>query len=202
MLLEAPPPRRHISSASVSLSTASAILQKYLQNSEAHAHLHPDALITPDGVTFNAQGGSMGNPLMHHLSRVAAGLRGEYLEPERTLDAEEEEEGEGKDSVAGGQGGKGAAVQEDWQDMASYQAEQGGIEIGEVGDRTNVVQEGGEEPEVQSKDNKKRKKDQADGQQAPADGQMDKEARKKAKKDRDLQRKRENAAKAKAKKSD
>jgi len=195
MLLEAPPPRRHISSTPTSLASASSILQKYLQNSETHAHLHPDALITPDGVTSNAQGGSMGNPLMHHLRRVAAGLRGEYLEPDRTLDVDEEEEDAAGAST--GTGGKSAAAIEDWQDMAAYQAEQGGIEIGEVGERTNVVQDGVEEPEVQSKEKKKRKKDQVDGEQAPAHGKLDKEARKKAKKERDLQRKRENAARAK-----
>ena len=137
----------------------------------------------------------MGNPLMHHLRRVAAGLRGEYLEPDRTLDVDEEEEDAAGAST--GTGGKSAAAIEDWQDMAAYQAEQGGIEIGEVGERTNVVQDGVEEPEVQSKEKKKRKKDQVDGEQAPAHGKLDKEARKKAKKERDLQRKRENAARAK-----
>ncbi|USP75375.1 hypothetical protein yc1106_02649 [Curvularia clavata] len=192
MLLEAPPPRRHISSAPVSLSATSATLDKYLQNSETHAHLHPDALITPDGITFNAQGGAMGNLLMHHLRRVAAGLRGEYLAPDKSLDVEEEEA-----AGAGAKGNGSAAADEGWQDMASYQAEQGAVEIGEVGDRTNVVQEGGEEPQVQTKDKKKRKKGQAEDEKVLAEGEVDKEARKKAKKERDLQRKRENAAKAK-----
>lgn len=196
MLLEAPPPRRQVSSAPVSLSAASAVLEKYLQNSETHAHLHPDALITPDGVTFNAKGGAVGNLLMHHLRRVAAGLRGEYLEPDATLEAQEEAL-----DAADGEGSKNTGAEQEWQDVAAYQAGQGGIEIGDVGNRNNVVQEGGQEPLVQTNDTKKRKKDQAYGhdhnQQSPPDGQVDKDARKKAKKERDLQRKRDNAAKAK-----
>jgi hypothetical protein len=196
MFLEAPAPRRHISSAPVSLDAASAIVSTYLQNSETHAHLHPDANITPEGITFNAQGGAMGNPLMHHLRRVAAGLRGEYLEPDKTLDEEENgvQDGAPAGVVLGSKKpGKGrkeyAAVEEDWQDMASYQAEQG-IEIDELGPRTNVVQEGGEEPEVQApSEGKKRKKDQVE--QGDADGKLDKAARKKAKKERDQQMRRE-----------
>ncbi|KAG9377855.1 hypothetical protein A1F94_010971 [Pyrenophora tritici-repentis] len=77
MPLEAPPPVRHVSSTPMSSTSASAMLDKYLKNSEIHAHLHPDAMITPRGVTFNAQGGALGNPLMHHLRRVAAEQRGE-----------------------------------------------------------------------------------------------------------------------------
>jgi hypothetical protein len=202
MILEAPPPRRHISGAPISLSDASGILEKYLSNSETHPHLHPDATITPEGVAFNAQGGAMGNPIMHHLRRVAAGLRGEYQEPERALDMEEDQQDFTADvTVSGGKGKTGkkaAGADDDWQDLASYQAEQGDIEIGEIGDRTNVVQEGGEEPQVQSpKDRKKRKNEQAE-ELVVADGQIDKEARKRAKKERDQQRKKEKAAKSKA----
>ncbi|EMD85104.1 hypothetical protein COCC4DRAFT_153758 [Bipolaris maydis ATCC 48331] len=195
MLLEAPPPRRQVSSVPVSLNDASAVLEKYLQNSETHAHLHPDALITPDGVTFNAKGGAVGNLLMHHLRRVAAGLRGEYLEPDTTLEAQDE----ALDAAADGEGSKNTGADQEWQDAATYQAEQGGIEIGDVGNRTNVVQEGEQEPPVQINGTKKRKQDQAHdhSQQSPPDGQVDKDARKKAKKERDLQRKRDNAAKAK-----
>jgi hypothetical protein len=208
MFLEAPPPRRHISSAPISLNTASTIVSTYLQNSETHAHLHPDANITPEGITFNAQGGAMGNPLMHHLRRVAAGLRGEYLEPDKTLDEEENDVQEGVADVVVGskKPGKGrkefAAVEEDWQDMASYQAEQG-IEIDELGPRTNVVQEGGEEPEVQATGDKgkKRKKAEADDGGA-ADGKLDKAARKKAKKDKAKQERREKEKKHQNKNSD
>jgi hypothetical protein len=209
MFLEAPPPRRHISSAPISLDAASTIVSTYLTNSETYAHLHPDANITPEGIIFNAQGGAMGNPLMHHLRRVAAGLRGEYLEPDKTLDEEEDgvQDGAAADGVVLGskKPGKGrkeyAAVEEDWQDMASYQQELG-IEIDELGPRTNVVQEGGEEPEVRApSEGKKRKKEQAE-EGGAGDGKLDKAARKKAKKEREQQEKREREKKNKGKRSD
>ncbi|KAI4699669.1 hypothetical protein J4E81_004696 [Alternaria sp. BMP 2799] len=208
MMLEAPPPRRHISSAPISLDAASAILEKYLSNSETYPHLHPDATITPEGVAFNAQGGAMGNPIMHHLRRVAAGMRGEYQEPERALDEEDDQQNATTDVTVktGRKGGlkkssQFATVAEgEWQDLAEYQAEQGDIEIGEIGDRTNVVQEGGEEPEVQSTKGKDKKRTNAQvEEQGPADGAIDKDARKRAKKERDQQRKKEKAAKGKSK---
>jgi hypothetical protein len=139
---------------------------------------------------------------MHHLRRVAAGLRGEYMEPDKTLELEDDQNAV-TDVVGGQNPGKGrkknVEADEDWQDMASYQAEQG-IEIGEIAPRTNVVQEGGEEPEVRAtghgvSEGKKRKTDQED-EGGLADGKKDKEARKKAKKERDLQRKREKAKKS------
>jgi hypothetical protein len=203
MFLEAPPPRRHISSAPISLDAASNIVSTYLTHSETHAHLHPDATITPEGINFNAQGGAMGNPLMHHLRRVAAGLRGEYLEPDKTLDEEEDGVQDGAPATGAVLGskkpGKGrkefAAVDEDWQDMASYQAEQG-TEIDELGPRTNVIQEGGEEPEVRAsggsgREGTKRKKEQVDEEGAAVGGRLDNAARKKAKKERQKQEKRE-----------
>jgi len=206
MLLEAPPPLRHISSTPISLGSASTMLDKYMENSETYAHLHPDAMITPEGVTFNAQGGALGNPLMHHLRRVAAGLRGEYLEPDLSLEDIDDDQQNATADITVTTGGKKlgkkskAAGEEDWQSMSEYQAEQGGIEIGDVGDRTYVVQQGGEEPAVQvtgskGKESKKRK-EQADDAQAGANGHMDKAARKKAKKERDAQRKRDKAAAA------
>ncbi|KAA8627270.1 hypothetical protein Ptr902_08701 [Pyrenophora tritici-repentis] len=143
MPLEAPPPVRHVSSTPMSSTSASAMLDKYLKNSEIHAHLHPDAMITPRGVTFNAQGGALGNPLMHHLRRVAAGLHGEHLEADLSLlDLHDDHH----HHVA---------------DIAPEQR--------------------GEEPDT-------RKEHVDDG------AHTDKEAKKKAKKERHLQRKREKAA--------
>jgi hypothetical protein len=132
---------------------------------------------------------------MQYTRRIAAALRGEYLEP---LAPEEDE-----DDAAVGIGGWKLAGHEsgaeeggdDWQDLAAYQAEQT-VEIGEIAPRTNAVQEGGKEPEIQATagpDGRKRKKDRADGQ---TDTGLDKEARKKAKKERALQQRRENAKKA------
>ena len=39
-------------------------------------------------------------------------------------------------------------VEEDWQDLEEFQREQGGVEVGEIGDRSNFVEDGGAEPPV------------------------------------------------------
>ncbi|KAH7072878.1 hypothetical protein BKA63DRAFT_52901 [Paraphoma chrysanthemicola] len=197
MLLEAPPPARHISSHPISVSAASSMLETYLTNSQAHPHLHPDAHIMPTGVTFSSHGGAMGSVVMHNLRRVAAGLRGEYLEPEKTPEPEDDAEDERAGRKKGGRKRKEAPV-EDWQDKAVYELEEGTHEIGEIGPRTNVVQDGGEEPEVeitggevQEESGKKRKTNAG----AVDESKMSKEARKKAKKERSEQRKKENEKK-------
>ncbi|KAF1358011.1 hypothetical protein EJ07DRAFT_167031 [Lizonia empirigonia] len=171
MVPDAPPPHRLISSKPISTADASTMLQTYITNSEAHPHLHPDALITPTGVTFSSHGGPTGGVVMHNLRRVAAGLRGEYLEPEATPEPEDEEEA--------------GAAEIEWQDKETYEREQGEIEVGDLGDRSNVVGEGGQEPEVEVTGEKRK----------GADAKLDKEARKKAKKERDAQRKKENEKK-------
>jgi hypothetical protein len=203
MSLEAPPPSRKVSSTPIALADASRMLDTYITNSESHPHLHPDALVTPTGVAFSSNGGPMGSVVMHNLRRVAAGLRGEFLEPEKTPEPEENEDGNA-DGVGAGKKfnkkrkGFTTVTDDDWEDKAVYEREEGLVEVGEVGDRTNFVQEGGEEPEVQvtggaeEKGAKKRKKD---GEASQGDAVLDKEARKKAKKERDLQRKRENEKK-------
>ncbi|KAJ4346302.1 hypothetical protein N0V95_005512 [Ascochyta clinopodiicola] len=199
MVPDAPPPHRLISSQPITTSAASTLLQTYIANSEAHPHLHPDALITPTGVTFSSHGGPTGGVVMHNLRRVAAGLRGEYLEPELTPEPEEEEavahgahakyssKAKGKkttfaDADADADAGD---VQIEWQDKEAYEREQGELEIGDLGDRTNVVAEGGEEPEVDVTGEKRKS----------VDTKLDKDARKKAKKERDALRKKENEKK-------
>ncbi|KAH7077162.1 hypothetical protein FB567DRAFT_451381 [Paraphoma chrysanthemicola] len=196
MLLEAPPPARHISSNPISVSAASSMLETYLSNSQAHPHLHPDAHITPTGVTFSSHGGAMGSVVMHNLRRVAAGLRGEYLEPEKTPEPEDDAEDERAGRKKGGRKRKEVPV-EDWQDKEVYDLEEGTHEIGEAGPRTNVVQDGGEEPEVEitggevQESGKKRKTDAG----GVDESKMSKEERKKAKKARSEQRKKENEKK-------
>ena len=192
MVPDAPPPHRLVSSKPISMADASKMLDTYILNSEAHPHLHPDALITPTGVTFSSHGGPTGGVVMHNLRRIAAGLRGEYLEPEATPEPEEEEATEGGAQTFNGKKGKGkktkftdaeaGEVEIEWQDKEAYEREQGEIEIGELGDRTNVVQEGDEEVE-------------ATGEKRKGDSKLDKDARKKAKKERDAQRKKENEKK-------
>lgn len=183
MVPDAPPPHRLVSSTPVDVATAAGMLQDYITNSEAHPHLHPDALITPTGVTFSSHGGPAGGVVMHNLRRIAAGLRGEFLEPEPTPEPEEQS-AQGEETWKGkkGKGKKTAFIDEnefEWQDKEVYEQEQGEIEVGEIYDRTNVVQEGGEEPEVEVTGGKRKGDKQS------------KEERKKAKKERDNLRKKE-----------
>lgn len=198
MVPDAPPPHRLIASKPISTADASTMLQTYITNSEAHPHLHPDALITPTGVTFSSHGGPTGGVVMHNLRRIAAGLRGEYLEPEPTPEPEEEEGAQGEQAWKGNKtkGRKttftdpqAGTVEVEWQDKEAYEREQGEIEVGELGKRTNVVQDGGEEPDVEVTGDKRK----------GGDEKLDKEARKKAKKERDAQRKKENEKKRKDK---
>ncbi|KAF3032520.1 hypothetical protein E8E12_000901 [Didymella heteroderae] len=190
MVPDAPPPHRLVSSTPVDVATASTMLQDYLTNSEAHPHLHPDALITPTGVTFSSHGGPTGGVVMHNLRRIAAGLRGEFLEPEPTPEPEEQQLADGEQTSNGNTGngngnGKGRKTtfvddnEIEWQDKEVYEQEQGEIEVGDISDRTNVVQDGGEEPEVEVTGDK-RKGDK-----------LSKEDRKKAKKERDAKRKKD-----------
>jgi len=191
MSISAPPPSRHISSIPISLTTASQMLTTYITNSESHAHLHPDSSITPEGISFSSKGGPEGNVVMHNLRRIAAGMRGEYMAPEKTPEPEDDEDAEGR-SFSNKK--RKTVLNDDWQDKAEYEREEGLIEVGEIGDRSNFVQEGGEEPAVevtagaQEGGAKKRKI----GGKSRA-GLTDKEARKLAKQEKQLQRKRDKA---------
>ncbi|CAI6341661.1 unnamed protein product [Periconia digitata] len=171
MHAETVPPYVSVSSQVIAQADASQILEKYILNSESHPHLHPDALITPTGVTFSSHGGPTGGVVMHNLRRIAAGLRGEYLEPEATPEPEEPRSSKksktGKEATTDGT--------EDWQSMSEWEKEEGQIEVGEVGERSNVVQEGGEAPEVGKSDEQK----------------VDKETRKQLKKQRAKQLRKE-----------
>lgn len=178
-------PHRHVSSQPVSLENASAILDKYLLNSATYPHLHPDALITPSGTTFSAQSGPIGGVVMHNLRRVAAGLKGDYLEPEPTPEPEggDQDQNISAFSRVNGKGKKTIEITEDWQDMSEFEREEGQIEVGEIGDRSNFVQEGGAPPELETtagaeREGKKRENDDDEGK-------LDKAARKKAKKAKD-----------------
>ncbi|KAF2474676.1 uncharacterized protein BDR25DRAFT_351197 [Lindgomyces ingoldianus] len=206
MVPETLPPNRTISSRPISLATASTLLSTYLTHSETHPHLHPDALITPAGVTFSANGGPMGGVIMHNLRRVAAGLRGEYLEPEATPEPEEQQHSsEWKERVkqkAGkrksGEGGEvdagAGAEQEGWEDISEFEREEQGVEVGEIGPQDTFVQAGGEAPEVHATagpdlangaEVSKKRKNGDEGEK------MDKAARKRAKKERNKEMRRE-----------
>jgi hypothetical protein len=151
-----PPPHRTISSKSVTAADASSILDRYLKNSTKHPHLHPDAQITQNGVVqFSSFGGPQGGVVLHNLRRVVAGLHGEYLEPEGTPEPEDGAgESTGGMQIGGSKKDKrnksgDSSKPQGWQDRAEYEREEGVMEIGEIGDRSNFVQECGEMPEVQ-----------------------------------------------------
>jgi hypothetical protein len=127
-------------------------------------------------------------------------MRGEYLEPEATPEPEETgaqddaSSANGKKSAksdAGNVQGEGAAA-EGWQDMSEYERDEGGVEVGELGDRDHFVKSGGDAPPVQvtgvQEDigTKRKAKD-------------DKEARKKAKKERNKEFKRQKEGQKKSK---
>ncbi|ORY16271.1 hypothetical protein BCR34DRAFT_622453 [Clohesyomyces aquaticus] len=195
MTPDAPPPYRHLTSMPLSLSTASSLLSTYLLNSETHPHLHPDALIAPAGVTFSSNGGPMGGVIMHNLRRVAAGLHGEFLEPERTPEPEEEGEGEDARGFTDGMDGQTrgkkkkknaiveGAVQEDWQDMSEFERQVDGAEGGEIAPEDTFVAAGGDVPEIHVDEGAKKRKKEG--------GKQDKDAKKKAKKERQKAMRRE-----------
>ena len=79
---KAPPPHRLVSFKPIPMADASSMLDTYILNLEAQPHSHPNALITPTDVTLASHGGPTGGIVMNNLRRIAAGLRGRYLEPE------------------------------------------------------------------------------------------------------------------------
>jgi len=126
----------------------------------------------------------MGGLVLHNLRRVEAGLRGERLAPDpepesddRVLDGLIEESG----AKLQGNSWKRKLndVEEGWQDLEEFQREQGGVEVGEIGDRSNFVEDGGAESPVLATGSVGKK--------------VDKEARKKAKKEREQEKKRKRA---------
>lgn len=127
---------------------------------------------------------------MHNLRRVAAGLRGEYLEPEATPEPEEGNSA-GADAVLSKKGAKakGKRAQGEWQDAETVALQEDGLVVGDVGQRTNGVVEGWEEPEVQATYGDG---DEGGSKRKQEDGAMTKEQRKKAKKEREHKRKQDN----------
>jgi hypothetical protein len=177
------PPHRIHASTPLSLSAAHTLLSTYLALSETSPHLHPDGLLTTAGAQFATSAGPLGGVVLHNLRRVEAGLRGEHLEPE----AEEQEDAVAEQLDAGKklEGGAGEkrkveAAEEGWQDIEEWQREQGPV-VGEIGERSNFVAEGVEEPVVVEH--------KVVG--GKGSGKVDKAARKKAKKERAEKEKRE-----------
>jgi hypothetical protein len=162
-MMSAFPPVRSLKSIPISTEEALQRLQSYLEASKSNPALLPNATLQVDGP--KAQSESASNLVIHNLKRVEAGLRGEWLAPSLEL------EGDGMGGLGSlpvpgnGDVGEEDAIGEEWQDLDEYQREQS-IEIGEVGPReTGIGQEGEEAVPVNIK-------------------VLDKEARKKEKKQR------------------
>lgn len=85
-------PPAHVPSAPITLtpSAAESLLSTYLSQTPHKAHLHPDALLSSTGIQFSANSGPKGGLAIHHLTRIAAGLRGENLvqETQEELEAQ------------------------------------------------------------------------------------------------------------------
>ncbi|KAF2156762.1 hypothetical protein K461DRAFT_316964 [Myriangium duriaei CBS 260.36] len=69
------------SSTTLSPDAARTALAAYLDASTTHAYHHPDAVLTPGGVTFSAASGPRGNLTISNLRRIERGLDGEDLAP-------------------------------------------------------------------------------------------------------------------------
>lgn len=189
------PPHRAIPSVPISPDIALKFLSSYLEATKTSPHLLPNARLESSGPTA---GSSASSVTIHNLKRVEAGLRGEWLAP--TLDLEE-----GKVTVAEGMDdgtNKGQDVNEEaegegWMDLDEYQREQS-IEGGEIGERLPGVAELGDSdfdgPEVEENDKNeegavnppKAKKIKVKHNVTPAKvtKPIDKEARKREKKER------------------
>lgn len=127
----------------------------------------------------------MGGMAIRNMRRMEAALRGERLDPEPEP---EMEEGEGTvwhglvgDTQSGVNGeqkkSNGNGVEDEWQDMDEYMREAGDVEVGEFGNKSNAVTGQAVQPDVQPTDG--------------SSGNLDREARKIAKKAREQQRKRQ-----------
>jgi len=201
-----PPPTRLHESSDIKPASASDFVRQYLKESETRAHLHPNAMFTPQGLQFPSHGGSQGGLTLHNLRRIEAGLRGEHLAPEPKVDellqTEEVEDGsqgsvvknKKKNKKANGttEGRNSAEKVDDWLDQEVYMQMGDGVEVGEIGTRTNVVKDGGSIPEIQTtKGAEVGKKRKTKGENATTTDKDDKASRKKAKKEREKQMKRE-----------
>lgn len=177
-------PPAHIPSAPITLtpSAAESLLSTYLSQTPHKAHLHPDALLSSTGIQFSANSGPKGGLAIHHLTRIAAGLRGENLvqETQEELEAQFAAElGAGglDDDVVERTGGSkrsrsmervrewddrsaqavGAAVDADFEaegeDQRSFELKQEVLE-GDVGDRDGapVVERNASVPEIKTHD--------------------------------------------------
>lgn len=138
----------------------------------------------------------MGGVIIHNLRRVAAGLRGEYLDPEKTPEPEELPDSHpkkrkisrtGRTKLFGG--AADPSQDSDWQNQSEYEREQAVDDAGEIGARSNFIGEGGDAPEVEVTGSAEWADEGNKGKSE------DKEARKQAKKERNKEFKKAKEAK-------
>lgn len=177
-----PPAFDHASlTKTLTASAAQAQLAAFLTKTETSPFLHPDALLSPHGISYAAQSGPTGGLAIHHLRRIAAGLRGENLVAETAEElaqfgaaADEAELPAGDDSrvnalIAAGddvrrkknsdeisqwaEASTGTRFDEEGMDLDEYQLEQQPLE-GEVGEIEGapVVQQNGLPPKIVHED--------------------------------------------------
>jgi hypothetical protein len=190
------PPYRAIPSVPISQDIALKFLSSYLEATKTSPHLLPNARLESSGPTA---GSSASSVTIHNLKRVEAGLRGEWLAPILDLEEGKVTVAEGKDDGTNkGQDVNEEAEGEGWMDLDEYQREQS-IEGGEIGERLPGVAEPGDSdfdgPEVVEENDEneegavkppKAKKIKVKHNVTPAklSKPIDKEARKREKKER------------------
>ncbi|KAL8843612.1 MAG: hypothetical protein Q9170_000116 [Blastenia crenularia] len=184
------PPTRNHHTTCIPPSRAQQLLAEFLEDTVTNPSLHPNAILTEDGPVNRSA--SMGL-VLHNLKRVEAGLRGEHIAADLSF---KNFGGEGLpylmgDAVTNGGGGKegNRIVAEkdqgaDWQDKDEYEREQA-VEQGELGSRTNTI----EDPGIDGESSKIGAKIPA-VKPAREPGQMEKDERARKKKEkRDQKRK-------------
>ncbi|KAL6716463.1 hypothetical protein ACLMJK_006030 [Lecanora helva] len=141
------PPIRHHSTKRISTSDALSLLSAYLDSASTDPSLHPNALLTENGPITPSAGPNTGL-VLHNLRRVEAGLKGEHLGADLTF---EKYGGEGlpglKDGNTvpgatevpiGGVSDGGRDTESGWQDKEEFEREQDVVE-GEIGKRDNAI---------------------------------------------------------------
>ena len=150
-LLSFPPSYNH-SSKKISPSQALELLSSYLAESATNPSLHPNAFLTEAGPVTPTSGSSTGLTL-HNLKRIEAGLRGEILATDFSLERQRSEQGENgflrvTDSASivddEGKPPLDAGTEEvKWQDRGEYEREQE-VSQGEIDERVaEGVKDGG-----------------------------------------------------------
>ena len=177
------PPAIHYSSVHISTSEALSLLSAYLEATNTDPSLHPNAHLTEHGPVAPSSGPNIGL-VLHNLRRVEAGLRGENLGEDLTF---QKYGGEGLPELmpngvvmdTGDHMPRSSSSKEqeyvgmegEWQDKAEFERQQEVVQ-GDIGKRNNAVvgscgEEGGSVPRVKA-----------------TWGPEDKEAKKKAKKEK------------------